>query len=151
MRLFGNIEAKTDAKGRVFLPVVFRKELATGGEERLVMRKDIHAMCLTLYPESVWNAELDALSARLNHWNATHRQILRQYMTDAEMLVLDGNGRLLLPRRYLQMVNIKQDTLFKGLGDRIEIWNPEEEQKARMEADVFARNIEEIMGSIPQD
>ena len=34
MRLLGNIEAKLDAKGRVFLPSVFRKQLQRS-EERL--------------------------------------------------------------------------------------------------------------------
>ena len=39
MRFLGNIEAKVDAKGRVFLPSVFRKILQSGGEERIVLRK----------------------------------------------------------------------------------------------------------------
>ena len=41
MRFFGNIEAKTDSKGRVFLPAVFRRVLGSAGEVSLVMRKDI--------------------------------------------------------------------------------------------------------------
>ena len=61
MRFLGNIEAKTDAKGRVFLPATFRKVLQAGGEEVLVMRKDVHQRCLVLYPESVWNRKMDAL------------------------------------------------------------------------------------------
>ena len=52
MRLLGNIEAKVDAKGRVFLPAVFRKGLQTEREESLVMRKDVFQSCLVLYPES---------------------------------------------------------------------------------------------------
>ena len=41
VRFLGNIEAKTDAKGRIFLPAVFRKQLQAAGEERLVLRKDV--------------------------------------------------------------------------------------------------------------
>ena len=66
MRFLGNIEAKTDAKGRVFLPSTFRKVLQASGEESLVMRKDIHQKCLVLYPESVWNERVDALRARIS-------------------------------------------------------------------------------------
>ena len=33
MRFLGNIEAKTDAKGRAFLPANFRKILQVSGEE----------------------------------------------------------------------------------------------------------------------
>ena len=41
MRFLGNIEAKTDAKGRAFLPAIFRKVLQAAGEENLVLRKDV--------------------------------------------------------------------------------------------------------------
>ena len=44
MRFLGNIEAKMDAKGRAFLPAVFRKMLQVSGEERLVLRKDIFSL-----------------------------------------------------------------------------------------------------------
>ena len=145
MRFFGNIEAKTDAKGRVFFPAVFRKELLSAGEERLVMRKDIHQTCLVVYPESVWNELLDALNTHLNRWNAGHRQLLRQFMTGVEMMTLDGSGRLLLPRRYLESAAIKQNILFKGLGDTIEIWSPEEEEKSMLSAEEFSASIEAVM------
>ena len=41
MRFLGNIEAKIDTKGRAFLPATFRKVLQGGGDERLVLRKDV--------------------------------------------------------------------------------------------------------------
>ena len=59
MRFLGHIEAKTDVKGRVFFPAVFRKVLQASGEENLVLRKDIFQDCLVLYPESVWNEQMD--------------------------------------------------------------------------------------------
>lgn len=54
IRFLGNIEAKTDTKGRVFIPAGFRKQLQAASEERLVLRKDVFQDCLILYPESVW-------------------------------------------------------------------------------------------------
>ena len=57
IRFLGNIEAKADTKGRVFIPAIFRKQLQAASEERLIMRKDVFQDCLTLYPESVWNEE----------------------------------------------------------------------------------------------
>ena len=41
IRFLGNIEAKTDAKGRVFIPAGFRRQLQSASEERLVLRKDV--------------------------------------------------------------------------------------------------------------
>lgn len=93
MRFLGNIEAKTDAKGRAFLPAVFRKVLNASGEESLVLRKDIFEPCLVLYPESVWNERMDTLRRRLSRWNRRDQMIYRQYVTDVEMITLDGNGR----------------------------------------------------------
>ena len=49
MQFIGNVEAKMDAKGRVFFPASFRKLLQAEG--RLIMRKDIYQDCLVLYPE----------------------------------------------------------------------------------------------------
>ena len=72
MRFLGNIEAKTDAKGRAFLPAAFRKVLQLNSEERLVLRKDVFQPCLVLYPESVWNEQMDQMRARLNRWNRQH-------------------------------------------------------------------------------
>ena len=48
MRFLGNIEAKTDTKGRAFLPAQFRKVLAASGESTLVLRKDVfESLCFT--------------------------------------------------------------------------------------------------------
>ena len=79
IRFLGNIEAKADAKGRVFIPATFRKQLQIASEEKLIMRKDVFQDCLTLYPESVWNEELNELRSRLNKWNSKHQLIFRQF------------------------------------------------------------------------
>ena len=49
IQFLGNIEAKADAKGRVFIPATFRKQLQAASEERLVLRKDVYQDCLVLY------------------------------------------------------------------------------------------------------
>ena len=119
MRFLGNIEAKTDAKGRIFLPAIFRKVLQAAGEEVLVMRKDVHQRCLVLYPESTWNRRMDALLEKINEWDDVGQQVLRQYVSEAEVLTLDGNGRFLIPKRYLQMADIEQGVRFIGINDAI--------------------------------
>ena len=146
MRFLGNIEAKLDAKGRVFFPSVFRKQLQAAGEERLVMRKDIFQLCLTLYPESVWYEQLDALRAKLNRWNKEQQMIYRQYLAEAEILQLDGNGRFLIGKRYLQMAGMTQDVRFIGMGDCIEIWSNDKTEQPFMEPEAFGAALEQIMG-----
>ena len=145
MRFLGNIEAKTDAKGRVFLPAVFRKVLQAAGEEMLVMRKDIHQKCLVLYPESVWNERVDALRARISEWDDEGKMVLRQYMKEAETLTLDGNGRFLIPKRYLQMAEIGQTVRFIGMTDTIEIWAAEKVEEPFMTQQDFSAKLKAIM------
>ena len=141
MRFLGNIEAKIDAKGRAFLPAVFRKVLQTSGEENLVLRKDVFEDCLVLYPESVWNEQMDLVRSRLNRYNQQHQQIFRQFVSQVELLTLDGNGRFLIPKRYLQLADIQQSIKFTGNGDTIEIWAAEKVEASMMSAADFGAAI----------
>lgn len=147
MRFLGNIEAKIDAKGRAFLPATFRRVLQAGGEERLVMRKDVFQPCLVLYPESVWNDQMDELRYRLNRWNRQQQQVFRQFVSEVELLTLDGNGRFLIPKRYQRMAEIEQDIKFVGMGDTIEIWSNAQSEATKMTADDFSNALEALMGT----
>ena len=146
MRFLGNIEAKTDAKGRAFLPAVFRKVLQASGEERLVMRKDVFQTCLVLYPESVWNVQMDELRNKLSRWNKREQQIFRMFVSDVEILSLDGNGRFLIPKRYMKMANIDQNIKFVGVDNTIEIWS-NDRSETFMEPEEFRSALEEIMNN----
>ena len=147
MRFLGNIEAKTDMKGRAFLPAVFRKVLQASGQENLIMRKDIFQDCLVLYPESVWNEQMDMLRQRLNRFNAAHQRIFRQFVSEVETLTLDGNGRFLIPKRYMQAAGIQQTVKFIGMGDTIEIWAAEKIEASQMGGEEFGRALEDIMNT----
>ncbi len=145
MRFLGNIEAKADSKGRVFLPATFRKVLQAEGSDTLVMRKDIHQRCLVLYPERVWNERVDALRSRINEWDDKGKMLLRQYMKEAEVMTLDGNGRFLIPRRYMEMADIVQTVRFIGMTDTIEIWSAEKAEEPFMSQEDFAAGLKAIM------
>lgn len=151
MRFLGNIEAKTDAKGRAFLPASFRKILQVSGEENLVLRKDVFQPCLVVYPESVWNELLDQLRKKLNRWNAKEQQIYRTFIADAILLTLDGNGRFLIPKRLLKQADIEQSIRFVGMGDTIEIWKNEEKGETFMEQEEFSKALQEIMSFNNED
>ncbi len=147
MRFLGNIEAKTDAKGRAFLPAVFRKVLQASGEEVLVLRKDVFQQCLVLYPESVWNARLDMLKSQLRPWKPAHQQMLRQFISEAEVVTLDGNGRFLISKRLQQVAGIVQDLRFIGMDDTIEIWTPDHLEQTLKTDEEFGLEFENIMNT----
>lgn len=145
MNFFGNIEAKIDSKGRFFIPAQFRKLMLEHGEERIVLKKDLYQSCLTLYPESTWSEELQELKSKLNKWNPKHQLLLRQYVSDVEIISLDVSGRVLLPKRYLEMANIQNDIRLIGMDDKIEVWSTALTEQPFMDPAEFSTVLNEIM------
>ena len=147
MRFLGNIEAKTDAKGRAFLPAVFRKVLQASGEDCLMLRKDVFQKCLVLYPESVWNERIDLLKTQLKPWKQSHQQMFRQFVSEAEVVTLDGNGRFLISKRLQKIAEIDQDIQFVGMDNTIEIWSPKNLLQTLKPEEEFGIEFENIMNA----
>ena len=145
----GTIDAKTDSKNRVFVPAAFRKILQLSGESRLILRKDVYQDCLVLYPEKVWKEELDKLRARLNEWDEEEQHLFRQFSWLVECLELDSNGRILIPKKYLQMANISHTICFVGMNSTIELWNPDLLAKSMLSAEDLKSKVKKFLGSKP--
>ncbi len=141
----GSIEAKLDAKGRVFVPSSYRKLLPEGQRERVVVRKDPDMDCLILYPEGVWNRSVDALQERLDEWNPQERMLMLQFVSDAEWLDLDSQGRVLVSKRLLQQIGVEGEVVFVGMLDRIAIWNRERYEASKLSSQSFAKSLSEKM------
>ena len=167
MKFIGTTEAKVDSKGRVFLPAMFRRVLASslenngeegvkdktgsaevknssGGEMSLIMRKDLFEDCLVLYTEQTWELRMNELTSRLSVWSRHDQALKRRFSADAEWLTLDNNGRMLLPKRYLKMAGIEGEVTFIGMDDTIEIW-ASSKLKEHQESEDFAAEIEKVM------
>ena len=84
MRFTGNIDAKVDDKGRVFVPSSFRKILQREDSAGLVLRRDVFQRCLVLYPAEVWNRQVDALAARTSMFDRQGRDALRRFVAGYE-------------------------------------------------------------------
>ena len=147
-RFLGNIDAKADAKGRVFVPAAFRKNLQTTGSSRWIMRKDIFQDCLVFYPEEIWNQELDALRAKLSRWDKKQQNIFRKFVMDAETLEMDSNGRVLISKRYMQLAGITSEIRFIGMDYTVEVWAKEKIENFSMSSEDFESGIEEYMSSL---
>jgi len=129
MRFLGNIEARTDTKGRAFLPSTFRKVLMASGEESLVLRQDIFEKCLVIYPETVWNREMDEMRSRLSRWDRRQQMVYRSFVSGVTSLAVDA----------------KQDIRFVGMGDTIEVWANETGDSPFMAAEEFGQTLEQMM------
>ena len=141
----GNIDAKADVKGRIFIPASYRKQLPEGERERLVMRMDPNNACLILYPEGVWNRKVSDFKEKLDEWNSDDQMLLMQFVSDAEWLDIDSQGRVLISKRYLQQIGASLDVLFVGMLDRIALWDKAAYERSRLSSNDFAKRLAEKM------
>lgn len=147
IQFLGNIEAKIDSKARVIIPVAFRRPLLATSQSILILRKDIFQNCLVLYPQETWDEQISYLRSKLSRWNKTQQQLLRQFVVDAEHVEMDSNGRVLIPKRYLEMVNIQSDVRFIGVDNTIEIWAKDNLEQTLLPAEDFGIMLEELMNN----
>jgi len=140
----GNIDAKVDVKGRVIIPADFRKMLQLMEDRRLILRKDIYENCLVLYPALVWEEELATLRSKLKKYGKQSRQIYRKFIQDSNLLEMDSNGRILIPKRYLQIAGINTDVRFIGVDKTIEIWSPTRSDRPEMDDAAFEQLMDQL-------
>ncbi len=148
MRFIGDYPAKADVKGRVFLPVAFRKVLEAEDEQKLILRTDLFQKCLVLYPESLWNMMLDTLRQRLNRWNGEHQNLMRRFVAEAEVVELDGGGRFLISKRKQTYAGIKQNVRFLAVDDHIEVWDAEACEALLGSENGIADELQAVMADI---
>jgi len=142
----GKYEAKADVKGRIFIPSAYRKLLPEAEKERVVMRKDAENDCLVIFPESVWNQKLSDFKSKLDEWNPIDQLLLMQFVSDAEWLDIDSQGRVLISKKNLQAIGIENaEVLFVGMIDRFAVWSKGKYEQAKMSPTDFAALLKERM------
>jgi len=146
----GNIEARLDGKGRVFVPASYRKILTEMGSQHIIMRRDTDNECIVLYPEHVWQKKVQELRNALDEWDPEDQLILMQFMSEAEILDMDSQGRVLLQKKNLETINAEVDILFVGMLDRFAIWNPSVFNEKQMPQKDLAERIRAKMKSQPK-
>ena len=68
-------------------------------------------------------------------------------MSEAEVVVLDGNGRFLISKRLQKIAEINQDIQFIGMDNTVEIWSPKNLQNTLKPEEEFGIEFENIMNA----
>jgi MraZ protein len=142
----GDYTCRVDAKGRIILPSAFKKQMPAAAMDKFVVKKDIFEKCLVLYPMDEWDRQNSIIRERLNPYNKEHSRFLRGFYKGTAEVVLDANNRILVPKRLLDLVQIKSEVILAGQDGKIEIWSNSLYNEQESEADEFARLAEKIMG-----
>lgn len=116
-------ECKLDAKGRLVLPAKIKAGLPGASGNELVIRRASEP-CLILYPMVEFKKLYSKISG-LNEFNPEHRMLQRNFFRNSSTVELDNNGRFLLPKNMIQYAKLEKDAVIVGMGNKIEIWNPE--------------------------
>lgn len=146
----GKYEAKADVKGRIFIPSSYRKLLPDNERERVVMRRDAENDCLIIFPEHVWNEKLEDFKSKLDEWNPTDQLLLMQFVSDAEWLDIDSQGRVLISKKNLLAIGVENaEVLFVGMIDRFAVWSKARYEQAKMSPADFAALLKDRMMKKP--
>ena len=114
-----------------------------------MVRKDYFENCLVVYPAAQWQEEIAGVRAKLNRFDGNQQMVYRKLVSEAQEVQLDSNGRMLLPQTLLNKAGIKQDALFVGMEQTIEIWAPDiaaaESRQPFMSDSEFADSLKKFM------
>jgi MraZ protein len=147
----GEYTCKVDAKGRIMLPSAFKKQMPAAALEKFVAKRDVFEKCLVMYPIDEWERQNRIIRKNTNPYNREHSQFLRMFYQGTAELILDSNGRFLLPKRLMDFAGISKVAVLAGQYGKIEIWSEKQFGKLSGEVPDFASLAEKILGGAIND
>lgn len=122
--LVGRHVNKIDAKGRVSVPKPFRAVFAeqefAGLYAYPLFRHPAVEACDERFMKRLSNS-IDALDM----FSEDQDDLATIVMNNAEALPFDPEGRVTMPKAFLNHTGIKDKAVFVGRGSRFQIWSPE--------------------------
>jgi MraZ protein len=137
--LIGEFECRVDDKCRIILPSGLKKQIRPEAKERFAVTRGFDGSML-LFPFDAWE-DFNQKYDDIDLFDRESRWLIRFLRTGATESQLDGQNRLLLPKRLLEEVNIERDVVLLAYHDRVEIWD---KQTYLEKVAVRPDNLEEI-------
>jgi MraZ protein len=119
----GMYDYSVDNKGRVNVPLKMRKSLNPESNDTFVVTRGFEK-CIAVYPLNEWNMIENRIN-NLNSFKEKDRLFQRTFLMWACHQELDSQSRISLPKNLLEYAEIKSEVKIIGVGERIEIWNPQ--------------------------
>jgi len=154
-RFKGDHYCKVDPKGRILFPAKLKKQTPAEAGDVFVGKLSTFESSLILYPENVWNRLVDRTLRKLNPYNAKHDQFRRDFFRDVLELEFDSSGRILLPRRFLDILKLSPgeggDVVLAGQGDRVELMSQAQYQATELNSEDRKSLNLDVMGEFTWD
>ncbi len=146
INLIGTYECKIDAKGRMMLPVVLKKQLSSVLENGFVLKRAVFQPCLELYPMEQWNELMQKIN-KLNRFNKKNNDFVRRFTAGVKLIDLDNSGRLLVAKDLIGFARLKKEIVISSSVNILEIWDKDLYEKTIDDTTInFANLAEEVMG-----
>ena len=146
--LFGVYECNADAKGRVMLPVAFKKQLTKELKAGFVLKRSIFSKSLELYPMATWNEMVKDVN-KLNKFVKKNVEFIRMFNYGVVPVELDASGRLLISKDMMVFAGMSKNIMMAAAADRIEIWDKKAYEKFISDGtSAFEKLAEDVMGGI---
>lgn len=142
----GQFEHSVDNKGRVAFPAKLRKLLSPDAQDNFTVVRGLEP-CLHLYPQDQWETVENRLS-KINKFTQKGRTVIRNLLRHAEDLSLDKQNRISLPSGLMSYSDISSTAIFIGMGNYIEIWNPDNLNKLdeNLTQETYQELFEQVLG-----
>ena len=118
---YGEYEHSLDKKGRLILPSKFREAAKANFIEKFYVTRGLDS-CLFIFSEDEWKAQ-EAKFKSLPFTKSQSRKFNRLFFAGAQEVVVDKQGRMLIPKYLKDFAGIKRDVMIIGVSNRIEIWD----------------------------
>lgn len=144
--IIGTYECKVDAKGRLMLPVSFKKQLASVVNNGFVLKRAVFQPSLELYPINQWELLMQKIN-KLNRFKKKNNDFIRRFTAGVKFVELDSSGRLLISKDLVGFAGISKEIVLTSAVNIIEIWDKDNYEKAINDAaGDFAELAEDVMG-----
>ena len=145
--LLGQYECKVDAKGRVRIPSDLLGQFPEGESKKFVLNRGVDGH-IAMFPNKIWEQTSSKVNA-LNQYKKANRDFKRYFFRGAIEIEIDGNDRILVPKRLLEYGQIEKELTILAYGDNIELWAKDLfEAKVNQEPDDFSDMAEDVLGDI---
>jgi MraZ protein len=154
-RFKGDHYCKVDSKGRILFPAKLKKQTPSEAGEVFVGKLSTFEKSLVLYPENVWDQLVKRTLKQLNPYNAKHDLFRRDLFRDVVELEFDSSGRILLPKRFLEILQINSEdggeVVLAGQGDRVELMSKSLYLGTELDGEERKSLAEDVMGDFKWD
>lgn len=130
-----------DTKGRLMIPPEFREEvMAASPDGRIILANFDDAV--SCYPMPVWE-EIELKLSQVKNPDLRARNFTRFFLGSAQEVVLDGQGRILIPSSLRDYAGLDKEVYLVGMGRKFEIWD-----KARHDEQILSQKYEDFSAAI---